>query len=66
MANFYINYRSDKEQIINERTLEDAENGKNYLNPDDFMFLWNADNLEDAQDKYIPDCMFTEYEKCHP
>ena len=29
MANFYINYRSNEEQIIDERTLEDAEKGKN-------------------------------------
>lgn len=66
MANFYINYRSNKEQIIDERTLEDAENGKNYLNPDDFMFLCEADTLEDAQDKYRMDCMLAECEKCHP
>lgn len=66
MANFYINYRSNEEQIIDERTLENAENGNNYLNPDDFMFLCEADSLEDAQDKYRTDCMLSEYEKCHP
>ena len=66
MANFYINYRINEEQIIDERTLEDAENGKNYLNPDDFMFLCEANSLEDAQDKYRTDCMFAEYEKYHP
>lgn len=66
MANFYINYRINKEQIIDERTLEDAESGKKHLNPDDFMFLCEADSLEDAQDKYRTDCMLTESEKCHP
>lgn len=66
MANFYINYRINKEQIIDEKTLEDAENGNNYLNPDDFMFLCEADNLENAQDKHRTDCMLAEWEKCHP
>lgn len=66
MANFYINYRSKREQIIDEVTLEDAEKGKNYLNPDDFMFLCEANSLEDAQDKYRTDCMLSNWEKSHP
>lgn len=66
MANFYINYRSDEEQIINEKTLEDAENGKNCLDPNDFMFLCEAETLKNAQDKYRTDCMLDECEKWHP
>ena len=66
MTNFYINYRSKSELIIDQGTLEDAENGKNYLNPDDFMFLCEANSLEDAQDKYRTDCMISNWEKCHP
>lgn len=66
MTNFYINYRSKSELIIDQETLEDAESGKNYLNPDDFMFLCEADSLEDAQDKYRTDCMLSNWEKSHP
>lgn len=66
MANFYINYRIAEEQIIDEKTLKEAEQGLNDLRPDDFMFLCEADSLEDAQDKYRTDCMLAECERCHP
>lgn len=66
MTNFYINYKISGEEIIDERTLDDAINGKNFLNADDFVFLCEAVSLEDAQDKYREDCWLTECEKYHP
>jgi hypothetical protein len=66
MANFYINYRINEEQIIDEAELERAEKGHSFLNADDFMFLCEADSLEDAQDKYRTDCMLSHWEASHP
>lgn len=66
MANYYIDYKNSGEHIIDEATLKSAEAGKNYLNPDDFMFLCEADSLEDAQDKYRTECMLAEWERYHP
>lgn len=34
--------------IIDEDTLDQAERGENYLNPDDFMFHCEASSMEDA------------------
>lgn len=53
MASFYINYRLLEAQIIDEKTLQDAEKGLNYLNSDDFIYLCDADSLEEAEDKYL-------------
>lgn len=36
--------------IIDEATLEAAEHGLNYLNPDDFTFLCEADSMEQAKE----------------
>lgn len=38
--------------IIDESTLEQAEKGLNYLNPDEFNFLCEAESLEKADEIY--------------
>lgn len=69
--NYFINYRNDRfntydPQVIDEKTMEDAENGLNYLNPDDFMFLCEANTLEDAIQSRRQDLAFAEMERMHP
>lgn len=66
MASFYINYRNNRlleEQIIDEKTLQDAEKGLNYLNPDDFIYLCDANSLEEAEDKYLSDCLIDSWDR---
>lgn len=58
MANYYINYKIDEEQIIDEQTLEE----ENYINADDFMFLCEAETLEEAQQKHRNDCALASIE----
>ena len=55
MKTYYININDlDKldAQIIDERTLEDAERFKNYLNADDFTYLCEAENMEQAHEAW--------------
>lgn len=66
MIEFYINYKIDNEQIIDLHTLEEAERGNNYFNPDDFIFLCEAETLEEAQQKHRNECFLTWCEKLHP
>ena len=66
MTEFYINYKIDDEQIIDLATLEAAENGKNYLNPDDFMFLCEANNIEEAEQFNRHENMLAKWECNHP
>ena len=56
MKNFYIQistYETETPNIIDEATLEQAERGENYLNPDDFTFLCEAENASAANEFYF-------------
>lgn len=63
---YYINYKIDNEQIIDAETLRQAEHGKNYLNPNDFMFLCEAENMHEAEQYYRREQALTLYECNHP
>lgn len=74
MANTYFikitTWGTDMPQIIDEETLQQAERGGNYLNPDDYDFLCEADCIEDAEDYYseaLSDEIFSRIaERDHP
>ena len=56
MKNFYIQistYETETPNIIDEATLEQAERGENYLNPDDFTFLCEAESASAANEAYF-------------
>ena len=56
MASFFIKlstWGTNQPQIIDERTLAQAERGENYLNPDDFDYLCEAENAHDAVERYF-------------
>lgn len=51
MNRYYIDIRTyctPQPHIIDEATLDQAERGGNYLNPDDFMLLCEAASMADA------------------
>lgn len=55
MKPYYIRtetYGSAKPHIIDEETMYQAEHGMNYLNPDDFMFLCEDENMAGAKEQY--------------
>ena len=55
MKNYYINMKTWEDldaQIIDEETLAAAEQGRNYLNPDDFTYLCEAESLEQAKEAW--------------
>lgn len=55
MTNFYIRLSdlgSTTMSIIDEDTLDKAERGENYLDPDDYDFICEAETLEEADDYY--------------
>lgn len=55
MAEYYIRiptWGTTEPHIIDEAAIEQAERGVNYLNPDDFMFLYEAESIEDAEVMY--------------
>lgn len=73
MKTYYIKsetYGTGTPNIIDEETMIQAEQGKNYLNPDDYMFHCEADCMEDAEEQYWKE--FSEMafdriaESCHP
>ena len=56
--------------IIDETTLDQAERGENYLDPDDFYFLCEAENIEAARELYWEEASRAlrqlEMESAHP
>ena len=55
MTNYYFKtslWGTESRCIIDEHTMEEAEQGKNYLNPDDFDFLCEAETMEEAERYY--------------
>ena len=55
MKAYYINTRTwdrPDAEIIDEITMENAEQGLNSLNPEEFLFLCEADSLEQAKEAW--------------
>lgn len=55
MKEYYIRtatYGTNTPHIIDEEAMYQAEHRMNYLNPDDFMFLCEADCMADAKEQY--------------
>lgn len=51
---YYVNVNQlidNDATIIDEETLKAAEQGKNYLNPDDFILHGEFENMEEARQK---------------
>ena len=73
MKPYYIKtdtYGTGMPNIIDEETMYQAEHRMNYLNPDDYMFLCEADCMADAKEQYWDE--FSQLvndkiaESCHP
>ena len=45
-------YGTNTPHIIDEETMEQAEKGRNYLNPEEFMFHCEADSMNEAEEQY--------------
>lgn len=45
-------YGTNAPHIIDEEAMYQAEHKMNYLNPDEFMFLCEADCMHDAKEQY--------------
>ena len=55
MKEYYIRiatYGTNVPHIVDEEAMYQAERGINHLNPDEFMFLCEADCLHDAKEQY--------------
>lgn len=55
MEEYYIcvsTYGTNEPHIVDEESMYQAERGMNYLNPDEFMFLCEAECLHDAKEQY--------------
>ena len=55
MKSYFIrtaSYGTNKPHIIDEEVMYQAEHGMNYLNPDEFMYHCEADNIHDAMESY--------------
>lgn len=70
MTCYYIRietHGTNTPHIIDEETMYQAEHGMNYLNPDEFMFLCEADCLADAKEYYWEEFsqMANDYEAEH-
>lgn len=61
---------SETPNIIDAETMENAERGLNYLNPEDFNYLCEAGCLHDAEEFYfeeLSEAIFDAYaEQFHP
>ena len=56
MTAFFINmstWGTPNPQIIDDEVMCQSERGKNYLNPDDFDFLCEAETARDAEKFYF-------------
>jgi len=55
MTAWYIKdstYGTNEPHIVDEKAIDQAEHGMNYLNADEFTFLCEADCLDDAKEYY--------------
>jgi hypothetical protein len=55
MREYYIRtatYGTDRPDIIDDEAMYQAERGMNHLNPSEYMFHCEADNLHDAKEQY--------------
>lgn len=73
MREYYIRidtYGEGTPHIIDEEGMYQAERGMNYLNPDEFMFLCEADCMADAKEFYLEEfsrkAFDKEAERFHP
>lgn len=70
MKNYYVdlgNLFDPEALIIDEETLEAAERGENYLNPNHFIFHGEFKSMEDARQQHCNECWDARYaEKDHP
>lgn len=73
MTIFYIRtatYGSSTPHIVDQDTMDQAERGMNYLNPDEFMYHCEAENMNAAEEQYWKEFsqMACDYqaEKDHP
>ena len=68
--NYYIDFNTwftDDPLIIDEPTLEAAERGENYIDPEPFIFHGEFDSPEDALQHYwieIGDIVFCQQHDC--
>ena len=73
MTGFFIKistYGSTTPNIITEKVFQQAEQGKNYLNPDDYDFLCDAESVQEAEEFYYnkvgEEQMIAYFESFHP
>ncbi|MBR5604284.1 MAG: hypothetical protein IKW51_08795 [Bacteroidales bacterium] len=70
MQAYYINYMMDNYEeeniIIDELTLEAAEANKNELNAEDYIYLGEFKNHEEALQKALQDEAHAQMERMHP
>jgi hypothetical protein len=60
---FYIKtstWGTNDPRIISEEVMQQAERGRSYINPNDYMFLCDAESAAAAEDYYW-DCDFSPY-----
>jgi len=53
MTGYYIRldtWGTNTPNIVDDKAIYQAERGMNYLNPDDYDFLCEADSLHDAEE----------------
>lgn len=73
MATYFIQlstWGTNTPNIIDDETMYQAEHGMNYLDPDDFGYLCEADSMHDAEEFYdeeLSDAIFMAIaERDHP
>jgi hypothetical protein len=73
MEEYYIRistYGTNEPHIVDEESMYQAERGMNYLSPDEFMFLCEAECLHDAEEQYWKEFSETAFdeegERTHP
>ena len=73
MESYFIKlstYGTATPQIIDDEVMYQAEHGMNYLNPDEFDYLCEAECMRDAEEFYfenLSEMMFTKMaERNHP
>lgn len=73
MMSYYIRtstYGTNTPHIIDEEVMYQAEHGMNCLNPDEFMYHCEAENMHDAEEQYQEEfsrmAFDYEAEKKHP
>ena len=70
MQSYFINYKldnyTDENIIIDEATLEAAERHRNGLNAEDYIYLGEFKNQEEALQKALQDEAEKQMERMHP